>query len=85
MERSLAAAALTLAIVASVFAIWPVVADAPWEDGTSRTDELRCEAALSWKADLQLIQAGVDPRLERYRSLEEQIGVAERDIRILCR
>ena len=39
-------AALIIAVVASVFAIWPVVANAPWEDDApvveDRTDEIRC-------------------------------------------
>ncbi len=43
-----------IAIVASVFAMWSVVADAPWEEGVvavptlmplDRTRELRCEGA----------------------------------------
>lgn len=35
MARAISILALTLAIVASVFAIWPVVAEAPWEDDTA--------------------------------------------------
>ena len=42
---------LTLAVTASVFAIWPVVADAPWESNTEiivteSSNDVRCEAAL---------------------------------------
>ena len=40
---------LTIAIVAVVFAVWPVVGDAPWEDERVATRDLRairCEGAL---------------------------------------
>ena len=45
-------AALSLAVVASVFAIWPVVADAPWEESKIVQVEVaptedRCEEALA--------------------------------------
>ena len=77
MVRTIAIVGLTLAVIASIFAIWPVVADAPWEDAVpeveeSRGDELRCEAALSLKGELELKRADT-----RRRSildiLEEQI------------
>lgn len=41
-----------VAVTASVFAIWPAVADAPWEDATptpprpAQTNEIRCQEAL---------------------------------------
>ena len=44
---------LAVAVTASVFAIWPVVADAPWEDKpptSSSRDEVRCQAALDLRA-----------------------------------
>ena len=65
VARTIAVVALALAIVASVFAIWPVVADAPWEDERvveivrdvpGDTDDPRCIAAetiLSKYAELQ--------------------------------
>ena len=53
---------LTIAIVAVVFAVWPVVADAPWEDElvgvqpVDRTAEIRCEGALSYRDGI--VEAG---------------------------
>lgn len=52
-----------MAIVAAVFAIWPAVADAPWEEDAPRVgtpvvpvedsmNEIRCEAALSLRETL---------------------------------
>lgn len=46
-----------IAIVAAVFAFWPVVADAPWEDDAGdRIVELRCEGALALR--VSIIEAG---------------------------
>ena len=48
-------ATLTIAVVAAVFAIWPVIADAPWEDEivavtpVDRTSELRCQEGLDMR------------------------------------
>ena len=44
-------ALIALLLAVSILAIWPVVADAPWEDSApapvvDRTDEIRCEGAL---------------------------------------
>ena len=42
-------AALLIAVAASIFAIWPVVADAPWKSEVPvavSTNPLMCEAAL---------------------------------------
>ena len=59
MKLLLAALAVTfaIAVTASVFAIWPAVADAPWEDGTpvaviDGTESVRCEGALSLRASV---------------------------------
>ena len=52
-----------IAVVASVFAIWPVVGDAPWEDDApavvddrigdnDTTSDTRCEGALSLRASV---------------------------------
>lgn len=54
MRALIAALALTLAVAvtASVFAIWPVVADAPWEDDVpvaESSDALRCQGALDYR------------------------------------
>ena len=49
------AGTLAIAIAAFVFAIWPVVADAPWVDDVAvvqpidRTAEIRCEGALRYR------------------------------------
>ena len=50
--RLLIALTLAVAVTASVFAIWPVVADAPWEDTvsvTESTDVLQCQGALDYR------------------------------------
>ena len=55
-------AAAVIAILAGL-AIWPAVADAPWEQEASapevedRTDEIRCEGALDLR--LAVIEAGI--------------------------
>lgn len=52
MKLQLAALILTLAVAATaaVFAIWPVVAHAPWEgQGTTSTEAMRCEGALTFR------------------------------------
>ncbi len=44
---------MLVAVTASVFAIWPVVADAPWEDDVPVADSgdtLRCQGALDYRA-----------------------------------
>ena len=49
---------LAVAVTASVFAIWPVVADAPWENDVptvaapiaDNSDALRCQGALDYRA-----------------------------------
>jgi len=43
-----------IAVMALVFAIWPVVADAPWEDEKATADSPRCQAALMLRNDLIL-------------------------------
>ena len=55
----LAALAVTfaIAIIAAVFAIWPAVTDAPWEDDAPAAaddgnDAIRCEGALSLRASV---------------------------------
>ena len=49
-------AALAVAVVAAVFAIWPVIADAPWEDEATppsdRARELRCEGAMAYRTSV---------------------------------
>ena len=52
---------LVVAIVASVFAIWPAVADAPWEQESvvveSEAPDPRCEASLIMKAEARVAHA----------------------------
>ncbi len=61
MIRAVLVLTLAIAITASVFAIWPVVADAPWQAdpvvvevpvGIDRTNEIRCEQALELRERL---------------------------------
>ena len=88
MKLLLAALAVTfaVAVTASVFAIWPAVADAPWEDEApgatepvDRTRELRCEGALRLR-EQTMAQAGEwsDTRLRGY------LADAEREIDRYC-
>lgn len=96
MARAIAVVALAVAIIASVFAIWPVVADAPWEDDTiieierdePATTDPRCETAIAIKAEATIALA-----LEREISLDavaarsalrRVIGEAEREIDLYC-
>ncbi len=55
---------LIVAVVASVFAIWPVVADAPWEEEAvivveTEAPDPRCEAALIMKAEARVARAAL--------------------------
>ena len=88
MKLLLAALAVTfaIAVVASVFAIWPAVADAPWEDEApvvveDRTDSIRCEAALGLRSSLVL--AGRPLALGR-GDYDAQLRNAEREIDRYC-
>ena len=53
-------ATFAIAVVAAVFAIWPVVADAPWEDDApvvaedaiDTTSPIRCQEALDLRERL---------------------------------
>ena len=51
---------LVVAVVASVFAIWPAVADAPWEEKPAVAESApdpRCEASLVMKAEARVAHA----------------------------
>ena len=51
---------LVVAVVASVFAIWPAVADAPWEEAAvveSEAPDPRCVAAHILKAEARVAHA----------------------------
>ena len=96
MKLLLAALAVTfaIAIVASVFAIWPAVADAPWEDSAPvvpRTDidALRCESALGLRADIlahgrDAYRDGVKDPESWLVAYEHQLSDAESEIQHYC-
>lgn len=67
LQSILVSAIVVVAIVASIFAIWPVVADAPWEDSPSASvpagkdnRDLRCESALELRNSLLTEAPGRD-------------------------
>ena len=87
-----------IAVTASVFAIWPVVADAPWEDDTGmavedRTDDVRCQGALDYRtaalanpptrAGSLLGSPGVVSVTDQ-AALEQLLEQAEREIAMYC-
>lgn len=73
--RLLIALTLAVAVTASVFAIWPVVADAPWEDSVSG-DEVLCQGALDYRAEI----AGNPPtRAEFDRRSSTGVTVTDQD------
>ena len=99
MMPALTVAALVLAVVASVFAIWASVADAPWEDGgeiivvnevipqpesdTSR-DDARCTEALR---DRELIRRSMRvPRMsdELLSANQRRLDFAQDDVDFYC-
>jgi len=90
MRAQTAALILTfvLAVTASGFTLWGVVADAPWEDGGSvpavdRMQEIRCQGAYSLRESV--IAAGRLPNgLLSTSDFEEQLAKAEREIRLYC-
>ena len=76
-----------IAIVAAVFAIWPVVADAPWEDdgpvpvATDSTRAIRCEGALSFRDSVVVARR---EGLGGTARLQSQLDAAEREIDRYC-
>ena len=90
MKLLLAALAVTftIAVTASVFAIWPVVTDAPWEDEIviptpvvqDQGEVLLCEAAIRLRDEMRVeVAGGGDLNLSRTRArglLEEAGGGA---------
>ena len=78
-----------IAIVAAVFAIWPVVADAPWEDDApapvDRTAEIRCEGALRFRdTALQAYAEFTGFRTSDREALAVVVGDAKREIDLYC-
>ena len=100
MWRAATFAALAVAIVAAAFAIWPVVADAPWEDNApiivdDRTDTVRCQGALSFRDSVieagRYAAGGVRRGTDRgpgnpggLRDYDEQLAKGEREIDRYC-
>ena len=94
MKLLLAALAVTfaIAVVASVFAIWPVVADAPWEDEVptpvvqDQGEVLLCEAAIRLRDEMRVEDGKV--RFSSGRMLQREIntllGEAKADIDRYC-
>ena len=94
----LTVAALAIAIVAAVFAIWPVVGDAPWLDDApavsdSGTDTVRCEGALRYRDTI--IAAGpyaagiggvanIAGNPDGVRDYDAQLAKAEGEIQRYC-
>ena len=91
---------LIVAVVAAVFAIWPAVADAPWEEEAvivveAEAPDPRCEAAQIMKAEaavsLALVPRGGIVSLAESalrgnatRQLEDIVESADGDIRRYC-
>ena len=77
---------LAIAVTASVFAIWPVVADAPWEtdvvvvddriESARRLREIRCEGALSYRNDIIIS--------DDFRLVSRHLAEAEAEIDRYC-
>ncbi len=90
MKLLQAALAVTfaVAVTASVFAIWPAVADAPWEDDApppvvqpvNRSQEMRCQAALDLRERVLFDSepsndAAREAWVKLYREAESEIEV----------
>ena len=93
MRAQTAALILTfaLAVTASGFTLWAVVADAPWEDDVSvpivadNTDEIRCEGALRLReAVVEASQSAPRGIIAFSRDAEDQLAKAEREIDRYC-
>ena len=88
---------MLVAVTASVFAIWPIVADAPWEDSSApvvadRGDEVRCQGALDYRATIVanpptrqrgLLGGGVATDTDQ-ATLQRLLDQAEREIDLYC-
>ena len=84
-----------VAVTASVFAIWPVVADAPWENDAppvaapvaDDNRDLRCQGALDFRA---AIVASPPTRVRGGVAITDQVALqrllddAEREITRYC-
>lgn len=94
MKLQLAALVLTMAVavIAAVFAIWPVVADAPWEDSsppaitqpTGSKDAIRCQGALSFRDTVIAAGRFGGNNPGGLRDYAAQLSKAEREIATYC-
>lgn len=91
MRLQLAALIATsiIAIVAAVFAIWPVVGEAPWEDDTPpvavEDNTQLCEGALRLRETaVQALAEASGARLSIRQEIEGQLRQAEREIDRYC-
>ena len=80
---------LAIAVTASVFAIWPAVADAPWEDSTApdRTDEIRCQGGLDYRTAALAnppTRVLVGVAVTDQEALQRLLGQAESEIARYC-
>jgi len=91
MRLLIAALVLTLAVAvtAAIFAIWPVVADAPWEASEPviaeerSNDTIRCDAALRLRETILSGGWGGPGRISR-KMYEESLALAEQEIARFC-
>ena len=79
---------LAVAVTASIFAMWPVVGDAPWEDDVpivqDGTNELRCEEALERRRAATWVLGDLGIRGGQYTMLQNQLEQAQREIDRYC-
>ena len=79
-----------VAVTASVFAIWPVVADAPWENDVpiaappiaDNSEALRCQGALDYRAAIVTANPSTSATTEFF--LQRLLDDAEREITRYC-
>lgn len=90
IELAALVATATIAIVAAVFAIWPAVADAPWENETSLR-ELNCEARLDFRVNIieagefhSGIAIGAPVNADGVKDYDAQLAKAENEIERYC-
>ena len=94
MKLQLAAliATAVIAVIAAVFAIWPALGDAPWEDEvptpvvvSDDTDAIRCEGALSLRGiAVEALGSRSDVFFTGYQNIEAELAKAEREISRYC-
>ena len=91
MKLLLAALAITfvIAVTASVFAIWPVVADAPWEDDAptpvlqDQGELLLCDAAIRLRDEMRIEEKDRQTSL-RSGEIDALLSEANADIDRYC-